>query len=166
MVVFLLLAMIGVPILEITVFIEVGGVFGLWPTLGAVIVTAIVGTGLLRHQGLGALFRVRESLAQGRFPMVEIFDGVCLLVAGALLLTPGFVTDAFGLLLFVPPFRALLRRLIGRHLVATGRVERSPEDRMGEGATVIDGEFDVLTPGETAKRPDSDGGNPPPGLTR
>jgi len=73
----LLAAMIGVPILEIAVFIEAGELIGLWPTIGAVIVTAIVGTTLLRIQGLATLFRAQRNLEEGRLPVVEVFDGLC-----------------------------------------------------------------------------------------
>lgn len=129
------LAFIGVPILEIAVFVEVGGRIGLGPTVAVVVATALAGAFLLRHQGLATLNRARHSLAEGRVPLAEVFDGLCLLFAGALLLTPGFVTDGAGLLLFVPGLRAWLRALLGRHLAA----ERRP-DPQGAGP-VIEGEF-------------------------
>jgi UPF0716 protein FxsA len=152
MVLILLLAMIGVPILEIAVFIEAGGAFGLWPTLAAVVATAIAGTILLRHQGLSTLSRVQASLEAGRIPMAGLFDGLCLLVAGALLLTPGFVTDGVGLLLFVPPLRAALRGYLARRLAAQGHIGAWHADVDADG-TVIDGEFHEVRP---------DGDEPPP----
>ena len=152
MALFLLLAMIVVPIVEIAVFIELGGYLGLWPTIGTVILTAMVGSALLRLQGLSTLRRVMQSVERGRLPLAEVFDGLCLLVAGALLLTPGFVTDAVGLLLFVPAFRAALGRLLARYLVASGRVTVSAG---AAGETIIDGEFQDLTPDND----DTDGGN-------
>ena len=88
----ILFVMIGVPIAEIMAFIEVGGYLGLWPTIGVVILTAIIGTGLLKWQGLATLYSAQESLLQNRFPLDEVFDGLCLILAGALLLTPGFIT--------------------------------------------------------------------------
>lgn len=106
------LLFVAVPIVEIAVLIEVGGAIGVWNTIALVILTAIAGTALLRIQGLATLARVQDSLARDTFPASALFDGACLLVAGVLLLTPGFVTDALGLVLFVPPFRRLLRRLI------------------------------------------------------
>ena len=146
--VILLLVMIGVPILEIAIFMEVGGRVGLWPTLGAIVLTAIVGSALLRHQGISTLFRVRENLERGEFPVSEVFDGLCLVLAGALLLTPGFVTDAVGLLLFVPALRALARHNLGRYLRASGRVEIWPggpgphaSGVHGRGSDIIDGEY-------------------------
>jgi UPF0716 protein FxsA len=114
--VLLLIAFIVTPIVEIAVFIGVGGQIGLWSTLAIVIATAFAGTWLLRKQGLATLARAQESLARQEFPIEEVFDGLCLLFAGALLLTPGFVTDSIGLALFVPPVRSLLQRAIRRWL--------------------------------------------------
>ncbi len=151
--VILLLVMVGVPIVEIAVFIEVGGRIGLWPTLGVVVLTAIAGSSLLRHQGLSTLLLARESLQRGQFPVIEVFDGLCLVLAGALLLTPGFVTDAVGLLLFVPALRALARRGLGRYLRASGRVEAWTDDpgphptaARGPGGGVIEGEYHEVSP--------------------
>ena len=142
----LLLAMIGVPILEIAVFIEVGGRIGLWSTIAIVIFTAVIGTALLRYQGLATLFRASEALQTGQFPMTEVFDGLCLVIAGALLLTPGFFTDGVGFLLFVPPVRAAIRRVLGRYLVESGRVHMATNPGPSAGPTVIEGEFHEVTP--------------------
>ena len=118
MAIVLLLAFIITPIVEIAVFIEIGGQIGLWPTLAIVVITAMVGTALLRAQGLATFAQAQQSLARGEFPLRQVFDGACLLVAGALLLTPGFVTDGIGLALFLPP----VRNLLGRWLLARGRL--------------------------------------------
>ena len=93
---------IVIPIVEIAVFIEVGGRIGLWNTVAVVIITAMIGTWLLRSQGLKTLESARRNMERQVFPVAELFDGICLLLAGGLLLSPGFVTDAFGFLLFVP----------------------------------------------------------------
>lgn len=142
---FLLLTLIGVPLLEIAVFIRVGESIGLWPTLALVIATAVAGTWMLRAQGLAALRTAQASLDRGEFPVAQVFDGICLLLAGALLLTPGFVTDAVGLLLFVPAVRAYLRRGAWRYLAAHGEVEAWAEgDEAGpdrRGPRIIEGEF-------------------------
>ncbi len=130
------LAFIGMPILEIAVFVEVGGRIGLGPTIAVVVATAMAGAALLRHQGLATLHRARHSLAEGRMPLTEVFDGLCLIFAGALLLTPGFVTDGIGLLLFVPGVRAALRVLLGRRLVIA-----QPRSQTPGGGPVIEGEF-------------------------
>jgi len=109
----LILIFIGVPLLEIAVFIQAGDIIGLWPTLGAIVGTAIIGGALIRAQGLATLDRARRSLDQGQAPVQEAFTGICLLLAGALLMTPGFLTDGIGFLLLVPP----VRRTLGRWLV-------------------------------------------------
>ncbi len=151
----LLAAFIGVPLLEIAVFIQVGGLIGLWPTLGLVILTALVGTWQLRAQGLATLTRARAQIDRGVLPAHELFDGLCLLFAGALLLTPGFVTDTLGLLLFLAPFRDLLRGWFVRHLKthAETRVWVDGEEvyRRGPQDSVIDAEYQEVEPDE---RPD------------
>ncbi|MGB0670215.1 MAG: FxsA family protein [Rhodospirillales bacterium] len=149
---------IAVPVLEIAVFIQVGGEIGLGWTLVIVVATAFAGSALLRYQGFKALARVRESLDAGHLPMADVFDGLCLLVAGCLLLTPGFVTDTAGFLLFVPGIRRTFADGIARYLVASGRVHmatgQSRAASNGPGGTagrtdgpgpVIEGEFEDLS---------------------
>ena len=146
----ILFMMIGVPILEIVVFIRAGELIGLWPTVLTVVLTAFMGTALLRHQGLATLRKVQDGMNAGRPPVAELFDGLCLFVAGILLLTPGFVTDAIGFLLFVPPLRTfILGGLVARLSVSMqGGFQARPGagfgDREGGGRfdeTIIEGEF-------------------------
>ncbi len=141
--------LIGVPIIEISLFIEVGGYLGLWPTIAIVIATAIAGTVLLRVQGLSTLARAQESLRENRFPLREVFDGLCLVMAGALLLTPGFFTDFVGLLLFVPGLRSFLRRILAARMAAAGHIQTasgSYRGAGGDGPTIIEGEFREVGP--------------------
>ncbi len=146
---FILLALILGPLAEIAVFIQVGDVIGLWPTLILIVVTALLGTWQLRAQGLATLNRARSQMEQGVMPARELFDGVCLLVAGALLLVPGFVTDVIGALLFVPALREALRRAIGRRLAASAETrvfvdgKEVYSDRPRDG--VIDGDYQDVT---------------------
>jgi UPF0716 protein FxsA len=145
-----LIAFIGVPLIEIGVFIQVGGFIGLWPTMGLIVLTAVLGTWQLRAQGLATLNRARQQIDQGVLPAHELFDGLCLLVAGALLLTPGFVTDATGFLLFLPPVRAALRQFLARHVMASAQTRAwvdgdEVSGRGPKGGRVIDGEFEDLT---------------------
>ena len=102
---YLLLALILVPLIEIALFIEVGGLIGLWPTILLVIVTAILGANMLRAQGVAAMRRLQSDLERGADPSPIIVHGAMLLFAGALLLTPGFLTDAVGFTLLVPAAR-------------------------------------------------------------
>lgn len=105
-----------IPVSEIAVFVLVGSKIGVLPTVALVIATAIAGSTLLRIQGLGALTRVQAALAEGRAPGKELVHGVMILLAGFLLLTPGFITDTLGLLMFIPAVResafAFLRKRI------------------------------------------------------
>ena len=149
----LLAAFIGVPLIEIALFIQVGGFIGLWPTIAVVIFTAVAGAALLRHQGLGALSRLQESLERGEAPLDPVFDGFCLLAAGMLLLTPGFFTDAIGFLLFTPPFRAALKRVITSRMMVYkengGQSHwHSAHTRPSDGpppGDVIDGDYQDVT---------------------
>ncbi len=126
----ILSAFIGVPILEIAVFIKAGEIVGLWPTLAIVVLTAIIGAALLRAQGLATLARARHSLDRGELPVEEVFTGLCLLVAGAFLLTPGFVTDSLGFLLFLPPVRQAIGHFVLTRL-ARGRGARVDGEEVG-----------------------------------
>ncbi len=149
MAIFLLAAFIGVPLVEIAVFIQIGGWIGLGWTLVLVVLTAVLGTWQLRAQGLATLLRARSQVERGALPARELFDGACLLVAGALLLTPGFVTDALGFLLFLPPVRDKLRDLLARYVQASMETsgfvdgeEIGPGGRPGGAqGPIIDAEF-------------------------
>lgn len=115
---------IAIPILELYVIVKVGGLIGVLPTLVLLFGMSLLGAVLLRHQGRGAWQRFNRALAERRFPGREVADGLMITVGGVLLLTPGFVTDFFGLLLLIPPIRAIGRRLlqawVGRRFVVLG----------------------------------------------
>ena len=155
-------ALIVVPIMEIAVFIKVGGLIGLWPTLAVVILTALVGTKLLREQGLATVRRAQQKLSSEKLPLEELFDGACILFAGALLLTPGFVTDAIGLLLMAP----VVRRALGKHLwralgghmdIRTFHPRNWPAGGSSGGdGGVIDGDYQDITPNPAARRGNAD----------
>lgn len=106
----LVLIFIVVPLVELFVIIEVGQAIGVWPTIALLFLDSILGAMLLRSQGRAVWRRFNETLAAGRVPHREVFDGAMVIFGGALLLTPGFVTDVFGLLLLIPASRALIRR--------------------------------------------------------
>ncbi len=101
----LLLLFLLVPVIEIYLLIEVGSIIGALPTIFLVVFTAVVGAALLRWQGFTTFQRVREALARGEVPAIEMMEGVVLLICGALLLTPGFFTDAVGFLCLIPAVR-------------------------------------------------------------
>lgn len=112
----LLFVFVAVPIVEIALFIRVGGLIGLWPTLAIVVLTAALGATLLRRQGLSTLAAIQTEIRAGRDPSSALAHGALLLVAGLLLLTPGFFTDATGLALLIPAVRAAAIAWLGPRL--------------------------------------------------
>lgn len=111
-----LILFIGIPIIEMVILIEVGGIIGALPTVGLVVLTATVGIWLLKLEGMATLARVQERVDRGELPETELLEGVMLLIGGALLLTPGFVTDAIGFTCILPG----LRRPIARWIIRRG----------------------------------------------
>lgn len=167
----LLIAFIAVPLIEIGLFIRVGGLIGLWPTLAVVLATALAGSWLVRRQGADALMRLRGSLQEMRDPTGPIADGAMIILAGALLLTPGFFTDAVGMLLLVPAVRAAALRALARRVQVArftmgGAGRNDPRDHGPNGDT-IDGEFHEVAPGpDRTPGRDPRPGLPPTGRTR
>ena len=112
----LFLLFIVLPIAELYVIIQIGGAIGVLPTLALLVVDSLVGAALARSQSRAAWERFNRALAEGRVPGREVFDGAMIILGGALLLTPGFITDIFGLCLLLPPTRALLRSFLTRSI--------------------------------------------------
>jgi UPF0716 protein FxsA len=106
----LFLLFIVVPPIEIGLFIAVGGRIGIWPTMGIVLLTAVIGANLVTHQGRGELARLQAEFGAGQFPAKSLAHGAMILVAGALLMTPGFLTDGVGFALLSPRVREVLRK--------------------------------------------------------
>jgi len=106
------LVVLVVPFLEIYLLLQIGGLIGPVPTILLVVLTAVLGTALLRQQGLATWQRFQQSMAQGAIPAYEIVEGPIILVGGALLLTPGFITDLMGLACLLPPSRRRIARYI------------------------------------------------------
>ncbi len=118
---FLVIAFLIVPIIEIYLIIQVGGAIGGWNTIGLLVLDSIIGAWLVRREGFSILAQVQMSLAKGKAPTNELIDGMLVLFAGALMLTPGFLTDGLGLLLLIPPTRAVVRNAVKGRLA--GRVQ-------------------------------------------
>lgn len=136
----LFLLFLLVPMVEIYFLIKVGNVIGAIPTIGLVVFTALLGALLLRFQGWLTLQRTRLTMAQGQLPAMEMLEGVVLLFAGALLLTPGFVTDAVGFVLLLPALRrTLIRSFIKRSGFAVQGFGGPPKERRG--SHTIEGEY-------------------------
>ncbi len=147
---------LAVPLIEIALFIQVGGLIGLWPTLAIVILTAVLGTSLVRSQGAHAMLQLRRSFDELRDPSEPLANGAMILFSGALLLTPGFFTDACGLLLLIPS----VRTAIYRHLRAKMQVQSfrhgdpagRPQDTSSRGE-VIDADYEEVSAPKPTHRP-------------
>jgi UPF0716 protein FxsA len=132
-----------IPLMELFVFAAVGEQIGLFTTLLLALLTAIIGGAVVKHQGFQTILAMRNSMDRGQMPLNEIFDGFCLVAAGALLITPGFITDTIGFSLLIPPVRAALRHFIKNHTqwAVTGSQGRysGPYDA---DPTIIEGEYE------------------------
>jgi UPF0716 protein FxsA len=122
--VLLVVLFIVVPLVELYVIVQVGQAIGAIPTIAILLLDSVLGAMLLRSQGRAAWRRFNEALEAGRTPAREVFNGAMIIFGGALLLTPGFITDIFGLLLLIPPTRAVIRRLLTK--VFVGRFAMGP----------------------------------------
>jgi UPF0716 protein FxsA len=112
----LVLLFIVVPIAELAVIIQVGGLIGVWWTIALLVADSILGSVLLRAQGRSAWMRFNAAVQSGRIPAREVLDGALVITGGVLLLTPGFISDIFGIVLLIPPTRALVRMIVARRL--------------------------------------------------
>lgn len=108
----LFLLFIVVPVVELAIIIQVGSWIGVWPTIALLVAVSVLGTWLVRREGMRAWTAFRMAMAQGRVPTTEVVDGALVLFGGALLLTPGFLSDILGLTLVVPPTRRAIGRVI------------------------------------------------------
>ncbi len=129
----LVLLFIGVPIAELYVIWQIGAAIGILPTIALLILDSVLGAALMRSQGRSAWVRLNRTLAAGRVPGREVIDGALVIFGGALLLTPGFLTDVLGLILLLPPTRAIVRTMLVRRFA--GRIMASAtsgaQTRMG-----------------------------------
>lgn len=156
----LFLAFLLVPLIEIALFIQVGSWIGLWPTLAIVILTAIAGTILVRSQGAAVLSRLRTNLETLRDPTEPLAHGAMILFSGALLLTPGFFTDLVGFLLLIPGVRAAVLREAGKRIkIHRFHMGPRPDATQRQGDDVIDASYHTV---DDTTPPD----NTPSGWTR
>ena len=139
----LVVLFILVPLAELAVIIQVGELIGVWWTIAVLLAVSIAGAWLIRREGTRTWSAFRGALAQGRMPQVEVVDGALVLFGGALLLTPGFLSDILGLSLIFPPTRALWNRLIRTRarsflfLGAFGGDSRRPPSPRGDGRVEV-----------------------------
>jgi UPF0716 protein FxsA len=144
-----------IPIIEITVIIQVGDLLGLWPTVAIVILSAWLGAKYVRQQGLATLQSVQTKMAQGEMPSGEIVTGLMLLVAGVLLVTPGFVTDIFGLSLLIPAVRksiaAQAQKYINVKAAAHGSAfKQGQQGQQGQQGRTFDHSDDTFSTSESS----------------
>lgn len=166
----LFLAFVMVPIIEIALFIQVGGLIGTWPTLAIVVLTAFAGTRLMKAQGALALRDVQRSFSDMRDPTEPLAHGAMILISGVLLLTPGFFTDALGLALLVPGVRkAVLAYVRARVQVRSFSSHtmhgHGPRSRYSDDS-VIDGEFSPLDDADMPPKDPNGRGTGPSGWTK
>ena len=152
----LLIVFILIPIIEIGLFIQVGGYIGVWKTLAIVVITAMIGTTLLRRQGLSTMARLQSNLQTGDSPIDPIAHGALILVSGVLLLTPGFFTDGVGFMLLVPPVRAALikwgaAKMLGGSFVVMNTKSQNPGKPDN---AALDGEYSVVDDDKGPDDPD------------
>ncbi len=146
-----LILLIAWPLIEIGLFVEIGGRLGLWPTLGLVLGTAALGIAVLRAQGDRAQAGLRQAMAGIGDPAVPLAEEALILVAGGLLILPGLLTDVFGLLLLVPPVRRLLIARLSKRVVVQGFGQgfgtmAQPPRPSADPGQVIDGDFQEVDP--------------------
>ncbi|MEM9221370.1 MAG: FxsA family protein [Pseudomonadota bacterium] len=131
--------LIGIPIAEVAVFMVVGSIIGVLPTILIIILTALIGAGLLKRQGVSALAQLQDDLRNERVPAASIGSAVTIAIAGLMLLTPGFITDAVGFALFVPAVRRWLwRRVSGSVKVVGMEGMADPRQKQRRGERTID----------------------------
>jgi UPF0716 protein FxsA len=118
----LLLLLVALPIAELAVLVQVAGSIGVLDTIGLLILVSIVGVWLAKRAGLGVVARMRDAQARGEAPSRELADGALILLAAGLLVLPGFISDVFGILLLLPPVRAVVRTLVLRRFQGNGNV--------------------------------------------
>jgi UPF0716 protein FxsA len=160
----IVVALITVPVIEIALFIRVGGAIGLWPTIAIVIATAVAGAVLLRREGLRTVLSLQEQLLRGGDPSPLLLEGALILFAAALLLTPGFFTDTVGLLLLIPRLRAAAAQWLRPRLTArvvtfgTGAPRPGREAPRGRPhrAPPIDAEYREVPTGPERREPPRD----------
>lgn len=146
----LFLLFVVMPVLELWVLIQVGSQIGGLNTIALVFLTAMAGTWLLRQQGLKTLLQARSKMDAGQMPAKEMAEGICLAVGGALLLTPGFITDTVGFICLVPGLRTGLIGWMMKHIqvqnVHSQGFRAGPGHSRDQGGDVIDGDWEPVSP--------------------
>jgi UPF0716 protein FxsA len=149
----LILIFVLVPLAELYVIFKVGDAIGIVPTLAILVADSLIGSVLLKSQGRAVWKRFNETMRAGKIPHQEIVDGVLVIFGGAFLITPGFLTDIVGILLLLPPTRALFRRLVQRQLTRRAVVTRPRQSWDVEGTASERPDPDFELPPRAGRRP-------------
>lgn len=165
----LFILFVVVPILEIAAFIQIGSLIGLLPTLGSIVLTAIIGAFLVRQQGFKVLNDARMQSARNEIPVTPVIHGVFILMAGLLLLTPGFVTDTIGFVFLVPPLRLLIagkawawiKENMDVKVMHPGATGGQYGGQFGDQGPAGDGQSDVVIDGEAVEVDENDASDEP-----
>ncbi len=151
----LLILFITIPILELCIFMMLGSRLGIPTTLAIIVITAFLGAFLTKSQGLKALTNYQQALAQGKLPHEEVMDGLMILIAGAVLMTPGFLTDTIGFSLLIPSVRTIVKSLLKQSLKnkvsVVGETMGSPTAERN-GPQVINVEAEVIDDPSPSRR--------------
>ena len=147
---FVMLAFLVLPLLEIVVLIQVGQAIGVWSTLGLLVLAAVAGTMVIRQQGVSMVGRMFDAMSEGRLAVGSIVDTYARIAAGCLLIVPGFITDALGLALLVPPLRGLMLRAMLPGLAGRRRAE-APAGEQPARPIVIEGTYKRLDDDDTKR---------------
>lgn len=150
---YLFLLLVVTPILELWLILKVGSAIGVGSTILLILLTAVLGAALLRKQGFSTLFRARQKMQDGQMPAREMAEGIMLAISGALMLTPGFVTDAIGFSLLVPQVRSLLIQRFQSSVIFASNVQgkRSYYSADEDSEIIIEGEFTTENDSEDKK---------------
>ena len=149
---FLFFVFVVVPIIEIALFIQLGGLLGFWATMGIVVLTAMAGSILIRSQGFQAMQRLQASMSGGDDPVDSLVHGFFILVAGIVLVTPGFFTDAVGLSLLIPQVRQFLITYFSKHMSGYFHVVQTRQHPHQAQPDVVEGEYVRLDEDENNHR--------------
>lgn len=137
---------ICIPLAELMLFLKVGETIGLFSTLACAFLTALIGGMIVKHQGIQTIQQIRIALNRGQVPLSDMFDGICLVISGATLITPGFLTDTIGFLLLFPPVRNMLRHYIKNHTTwaVSGQSPSQSHQTSQKTGDIIEGEYETM----------------------
>ena len=143
---------IGIPLIEVILFITIGKYIGLWNTIFIIIITGVIGAVLVKSQGISILNKALEEIKLNKIPIMSIFEGIAIFVAGAFLLTPGFLTDTLGCVLLIPKTRNLIIFYITSYLKKKAVYKKKTTYYSNEENKIFEGKFEEIKDSEKKKK--------------